>query len=121
MPEVNVEIVKQKIVTANITVPRKSLKNLEVSIECRTKIKAPRNENDRSILLDMELKVDAKNDGLMIEFDSDTVFELDQKPDDYNIVAEQKLIPLAREALFKKLDEILVSMGYKEMKLAEKM
>lgn len=120
MSEISAKIVRQKIVSANIIVSRKSLKSLEIGVECRAKVKKPHDEEDSSVLLNIELNVSTKNDDLKIEFDSDTIFELDQVPDDYDKTAEQILIPIARTRLFEKLDEILVNMGYEKMKLAEK-
>lgn len=121
MSEINAKIIKLKIISANIIVSRRPLKRLEVSVECRAKLKTPGEQDNKSVLLNIELSVGAKNDDLKIEFDADTIFELDQIPDDYNMIAEQKLIPLARTVLFEKLDEMLVSMGYEKMKLAEQM
>ena len=56
-----------------------------------------------------------------MELVSDIVFELNQLPDDYNEIAEQKLVPMAREMLLNSLDDMLVVMGYSKMELAQKM
>ncbi len=55
-----------------------------------------------------------------MELVSDIVFELDQLPDDYNTIAEHKLVPMAMEPLLDSLDNILVAMGYNKMELAKK-
>ena len=41
----------------------------------------------------------SKDEELKMELVSDIVFELDQLPDDYNAIAEQKLVPMARTTL----------------------
>lgn len=72
------------------------------------------------MLLNIKLFLATPTDDLKAELTADIIFELDYVPDDYNIIAEQKLIPLARTSLFEKWDEILVAMGYKKMRLADK-
>lgn len=121
MLEIKSRLAKQKIVSANIVVSRKPLKNLTLEIECRAKVRTPSDDKDGIVLLNMELKISTQNDDLNISLNADIIFELDQIPEDYITVAEQKLIPLARTSLYEKLDEILVSMGYQKMGLAEKM
>lgn len=71
-------------------------------------------------MLTMELHVNTVNKDIQIEFEADVIFELGCVPSDYNDVAEQHLIPLARTSLLEKLDDILIDMGYKEMGLAKR-
>lgn len=56
-----------------------------------------------------------------MEFASDIIFELDKLPNDYNELAEQKLVPMARESMLNSLDDMLVIMGYNKMELAKKL
>lgn len=121
MQEINVKIINQKISSSNIFISQNLSKKFELSMECRAKIKTSKDENDKSILLNIELNIGSKDEELKIKLVSDTVFELDQLPDDYNIIAEQKLVPMARETLLNSLDDILVVMGYNKMELAKKM
>jgi hypothetical protein len=121
MQEINAKIVKQKIISSNISISQDLTKRFELNMECRAKMKTPKNEEDKSVLLNIELIIETKDEELKIEFASDFIFELDQLPDDYNELAEQKLVPMARESILNSLDDILVIMGYNKMELAKKM
>lgn len=120
MQEINAKIVKQKIISSNIYISRNLPKKFGFSIECKSKMKTPKNEEDKSILFNIELNIISKDEELKIELISDIVFELTQLTDDYDNIAEQKLVPMASEKLLNTLDDILVVMGYKKMELAQK-
>lgn len=120
MSEVNAKIFKQKIVKSNIYVSRTIERQFELNIACRAQVKPPNNKDDTTVLLTMELHVDTENEEIKIEFEADVYFELGCIPEDYNEVAEEYLIPLARTSLLDKLDDILINMGYKEMGLAQR-
>lgn len=121
MQEINVKIIKQKISSSNIFISQNLSKKFELNMECRAKIKTSKDEDDKSVLLNIGLNIGSKDEELKMELVSDIVFELDQLPDDYNSIAEQKLVPMARAALLNSLDDILVIMGYNKMELAKKM
>lgn len=121
MQEINVKIINQKISSSNIFISQNLSKKFELSMECRAKMKTSKNEDDKSVLLNIELNIGSKDEELKMELVSDIVFELDQLPDDYNAIAEQKLVPMARATLLNSLDDILVVMGYNKMELAKKM
>lgn len=121
MQENNVKIIDQKISSSYIFISQNLSKKFELSMECRAKIKTSKNEDDKNVLLNMELNIGSKDEELKIELVSDIIFEFDQLPEDYNAIAEQKLVPMARESLLNSLDDILVVMGYSKMELAKKM
>lgn len=121
MKEINVVIVNQKVISSNIFLSKDLPKKLNITMECRAKMKTPKDENDRNVFLNVELNLLSKDGRLKIELVSDILFELDSLPDDYGKFAEQKLVPMARESLLNSLDDILVVMGYKKMGLAKKM
>lgn len=121
MQEIKVKIAKQKIVSSNIFISQNLSKKFELNIGCKAKVKTSKNEEEKSVLLNIELNIGTKDEELKIELVSDIIFELDQLPDDYNEIAEQKLVPMAKEALLNSLDEMLVVMGYNKMELAKKM
>lgn len=121
MQEINVKIINKKITSSNIFISEKLSTKFELSMECRVKMKKSKDEDDKSVLLNMELNILSKDEELKIELISDIVFELEQLPDDYNTIAEQKLVPMARESLLNSLDDILIVMGYNKMELAQKM
>ncbi len=121
MQEINARIIKQKMISSNIFISQNLANTFELSMECRAKMKTPKNEEDKSVLLNIELNIDTKDEELRMNVVSHIIFELDQLPDDYNEIAEQKLVPMAREALLNSLDDMLVIMGYQKMQLAKKM
>lgn len=121
MQENDVRIVKQLITGSKIFISEKLAKKFEIGMECRANIKPSKREDDKSILLNLELNISTKDEELKIELVSDIIFELEKFPDDYTEIAEQKLIPIAKENLLNSLDDMLVIMGYQKMELAKKM
>lgn len=120
MSEINAKIIDQKIISAHITISREIKNSIDLKLSCQAKLKTPQDIENNSVLLNIKLFLATPTDDLKAELTADIIFELDYVPDDYNIIAEQKLIPLARTSLFEKWDEILVAMGYKKMRLADK-
>lgn len=121
MQEINIILQKQKIIHSNIFVSRDLSKKFELSMECKAKMMTSKDENDNNVLLNIELKLGTKDEELKIEIESDMIFELGESLNDYNEIAEQKLVPMAKRALLNSLDEMLIIMGYSKMNLAEKM
>ncbi|MCR1919462.1 hypothetical protein NSA48_10495 [Frisingicoccus caecimuris] len=120
MSEINAKIIDQKIISTHITISREIKNSIDLKLSCQAKLKTPQDIENNSVLLNIKLFLATPTDDLKAELTADIIFELDYVPDDYNIIAEQKLIPLARTSLFEKWDEILVAMGYKKMRLADK-
>lgn len=120
MQDISAKIVKQKIISSNIFISQNLPEKFKISIECKAKMKVSKSEEDKNILLNIVLNIGTKDEELRIELISDTVFELEQLPDECNDIAEQKLVPMASENLLNSLDDILVIMGYKKMELAKK-
>ena len=120
MSEINAKIIDQKIISTHITISREIKNSIDLKLSCQAKLKTPQDIENNSVLLNINLFLATPTDDLKAELTADIIFELDYVPDDYNIIAEQKLIPLARTSLFEKWDEILVAMGYKKMRLADK-
>lgn len=117
---IKAKIIDQKIISTHITISREIKNSIDLKLGCQAKLKTPRDIENKSVLLNIKLILATPTDDLKAELIADIIFGLDYMPDDYNIIAEQKLIPLARTSLFEKLDEILVAMGYKKMHLANK-
>lgn len=120
MQDINTKIIKQKIISSNIFISQELSKRFELNMVCKADIMTAKDEDDKSVLLNIKLNIGTKDEKLKIELVSDFIFELDQILDDYNEIAEQKLVPMAREALLNSLDDILAAMGYRKMELANK-
>lgn len=121
MQEINAKIIKQTIISSNIFISQNLLKKFELGMECRAKMKTPKDAEDKRVLLNVELNIGSKDEELKVEMEADIIFELNHLTDDYNQIAEQILVPMAREALLNTLDDILVVMGYNRIELAKKM
>ena len=121
MQEIKATIVEQKIISSSIFISEDLSKKFEFSMQCKAKLKTSKDEEDKSVLLNIELTILTKDEKFNVKFVSFFIFKLDQLPDDYDNIAEEKLIPMAREALLDSLDEMLVTMGYSKMELAKRM
>lgn len=121
MQEIKAQIVEQRIISSSIFISEDLSKKFEFSMQCKAKLKTSKNEEDKSVLLNIELTISTKDEKFNVKFVSFFIFKLDQLPDDYDNIAEEKLIPMAREALLDSLDEMLVTMGYSKMELAKRM
>lgn len=120
MQEINVKLIKQRINNSNISISRDLTRKVELKMECKAKMKTSKNEDDKRVLLNIELNIDSIDEELKIGLVSDTIFELDLLPNDYSEIIEQKLVPTAMETLLNSLDEMLAVMGYSKMGLAKK-
>lgn len=121
MQEIKAQIVEQRIISSSIFISEDLSKNFELSMQCKAKLKTSKDEEDKSVLLNIELTISTKDEKFNVKFVSFFIFKLDQLPDDYDNIAEEKLIPMARESLLDSLDEMLVTMGYSKMELAKRM
>ena len=121
MEEINAKIITKRIFSSNIYIPQNIDKNLNLTMKSNVKMKTPKKEGDKTVLLNMELVVCTKDEKLNIALVADVIFELERVPENYNEIAENKLVPMAREDLLNSMDEMLVIMGYKKMELKKRM
>lgn len=120
MLEVNAQIVYQRITSSNIFISHDLSDHFELNVQCRAKLNTAKDVNDSTVLLNMNLVMNSPDEKLKVDLTADIIFELNERCDNYNEIVEQKLIPIAREALFDTFDKILVDMGHEKMQLAEK-
>ena len=120
MQEINARIIKQNIISSNIFISQTLEKNFQLNMTCKVKLKTPKDEENKSVLLNMKLNLESKDEKLKVELISDIIFELDRMPENYDEIAEKKVIPMAQESLLNSLDEILIVMGYSKMELTKK-
>ena len=120
MQEINAKIVTKRIISSNIYIPQMLDKNLKLNMKCKAQMKTPKKEGDKSVLLNTELSVCAKDEKLKMDLVADIIFVLEKLPEDYNEIAEKKLVPMAQEVLLDSMDEMLVIMGYKKMELRKR-
>ena len=120
MQEINAKIVTKRISSSNIYIAQNVDKNLKLNMKCKAKMRTPKKEGDKSVLLNIELLVCAEDKDVNIALVADVIFELEKLPENYNEIAENKLVPMAREELLDSMDEILVIMGYKKMELKKR-
>ncbi len=120
MQEINAKIVTKRIISSNIYIPQMLDKNLKLNMKCKAQMKTPKKEGDKSVLLNTELSVCTKDEKLKMDLVADIIFVLEKLPEDYNEIAEKKLVPMAQEVLLDSMDEMLVIMGYKKMELRKR-
>ena len=118
MQEISAKIIQQKIVESNIFISRDMEDKIDINMVCKVNLKMPKKREEKSVLLEVQLNISAK-EILKIELKADVFFELEQVLNDYNEIAEKKLIPMACKALLNSLDNILIEMGYSKMQLAD--
>lgn len=120
MQKIKAKLVKQRIITSNICIDSNTNKTLLINMEGKTQLKTSKDkENNNSVLLLHDLNISSENREVHIELEAEAVFELSEIPDDYTVIAEKELVPMAREDLLNALDDILVIMGYNKMELAK--
>lgn len=120
MQGINVKIINQKMYKTNVYISQNLAKKFEIAIECKARLKTSVNSMEKRVLLDIEMNLQSKDEEVKVELAAETVFELDQLPDNYDEIAEQKMVPMAKESLLNSLDDILNIMGYKKMELAQR-
>lgn len=118
MQEISVKILKQKIVESKIYISEDFGGKLQVNMNCKATLKKPKNLEDKSVLLTIVFNINAKED-LKIELNADVIFEVEELLENYDEIAEKKMIPMACKSLLNSLDDMLVVMGYNKMELAK--
>ena len=120
MQEISAKIEKYRITSSNIHISEKVSKVRNLSVESKAMLKMPKDKENETVLLNVELNLRSADDEIRMNMVSDIIFELSQLPDDYNEVAEHELVPMARDLLLNLIDNMLEIMGYNKMGLAQK-
>ncbi|UYJ48049.1 MAG: hypothetical protein OGM16_07340 [Lachnospiraceae bacterium] len=120
MQETNAKILKQQITNTNINISQDLTKKFGLTVKYQAELRPPKNEEEKTLLLKVKLNISSKDEALKIELIANIIFELSSTPEDYDKIAEEFLVPMARESLLNSLDDILVSMGYGKLELAAK-
>lgn len=93
----------------------------EMQIDSRSKIREPINDNDTTLLLNLELNINSKDEMLNISIISDVIFDLHALYNDYEEIAEKELVPMAMKEISFSLDQMLLIMGYSKLDIANKL
>ena len=134
MQETNAKILKQQITNTNINISQDLTKKFGLTVKYQAELRPPKNEEEKTLLIKVKLNISSKDErnalvsktsfckdeALKIELIANIIFELSSTPEDYDKIAEEFLVPMARESLLNSLDDILVSMGYGKLELAAK-
>lgn len=87
--------------------------SLQLKIQTESRILPPKNKYDKTALFIIEASItDTSDENIKIDIISNIIFEFDNIPEDYDEVAKDLCIPLAQNAVFEKVDDILEIMGY---------
>lgn len=120
MSEVNAKIIEQKITTTHISLSNNLPKAFKLKIASKAKVREHKNPEENKVLLSIILEISIPDsEELQIKFVADVFFNIDCVPEDYDKFAEEKLVPLATNSLYRTLDEILHQMGYRGLGLSD--
>ena len=108
-----------KLLKAEINIMRNMPKQCELKVKRKAQISAPKEEGDRTALLNLGLSVESE--GIKIELEADTILEFETIPEDYVKIGEEICVPMVQKEMLKRLDEMLVQMGYEKLHLSEKL
>ncbi len=87
-------------------------------IECKAKINPPKNKEDNTALLIMNVKVFDPDNEVKIECETYFIFEFDEIPSDYDGAAIDICAPIAQERVFSIIDTVLENLGYPKLNLS---
>lgn len=121
MEAIEAKIVEQKFLDCNFSFPRKLLENVNVNLATKANIRLPQDAENKSVLLNTVVEITNPDEEVNVLVDVDTIFELNKIPDNYEQLAEKKLLPMALVSLFHKMDNLLEIMGHNKMRLAEQL
>ena len=111
-----------KLLKAEINIMRNMPKQCELKVKRKAQISAPKEEGDRTALLNLGLSVETiESEGIKIELEADTILEFETIPEDYVKIGEEICVPMVQKEMLKRLDEMLFQMGYEKLHLSEKL
>ena len=116
-----IEILSHKISDIQISIDDDVKEKFEMQIDSRSKIREPINDNDTTLLLNLELNINSKDEMLNISIISDVIFDLHALYNDYEEIAEKELVPMAMKEISFSLDQMLLIMGYSKLDIANKL
>ncbi|MGB4661460.1 MAG: hypothetical protein WBI07_19970 [Mobilitalea sp.] len=115
------KILKKRINKVHIDISQNLSGEFKLKAESKVQVKTPKEEEEKTALILIETSISIPDsDDINIILNAEYVSKFDGVPSDYNTFIEEKCIPLAQEALFKSLDNIIIEMGYEKLGLAEK-
>lgn len=121
MQNKEIEILSHKISDIQISIDDDVKEKFEMQIDSRSKIREPINDNDTTLLLNLELNINSKDEMLNISIISDVIFDLHALYNDYEEIAEKELVPRAMKEISFSLDQMLLIMGYSKLDIANKL
>lgn len=121
MQNKEIEILSHKISDIQISIDDDVKEKFEMQIDSRSKIREPINDNDTTLLLNLELNINSKDEMLNISIISDVIFDLHALYNDYEEIAEKELVPMAMKEISFSLDQMLLIMGYSKLDIANKL
>lgn len=121
MQNKEIEILSHKISDIQISIDDDVKEKFEMQIDSRSKIREPINDNDTTLLLNLELNINSKDEMLNISIISDVIFDLHALYNDYEEIAEKELVPMEMKEISFSLDQMLLIMGYSKLDIANKL
>ncbi len=113
MKSENVKILKINFTDAKFKFDVTKKESLQLQIQTDSTLHLPKNNEDKTVLYTINIKMNTvDSDEIIINITADVIFELDEIPEDYNVISEETCSPMAINAVFAKMDDIIEIMGY---------
>lgn len=113
-------IIKTRVTKLEINIDMETASSFELKVECRARLNPPKDSNDDTALLIMNVKLqDANDEKIDIECEVYFVFKFDQIPEEYDTDVTEACAPMAQQKAYDIIDKALESIGYPRLDLSK--
>lgn len=114
----NAKILKTTIDSFQSNFNLEESKSFQMDVRLEASIKQPQNPKDNTALLTFNTQISSNDDSVSLNMESAIIFEFDEIPSDYQLVAKDICIPMAQKEILGRIDNILENLGYPEIKFS---
>lgn len=119
MTDYTVKIKKQTVKEVVLRITPLKAKERVIKVEIKAQIGAPKDKDNDTALLNVELEGTSKDDDkFFLHIETDFIFEFGTIPDNYQEVAKTTCLPLVQERIYDIADKILEAAGHPPLRLA---
>lgn len=114
----NAKILKTTIDSFQSNFNLEESKSFQMDVRLEASINQPQNPKDNTALLTFNTQISSNDDSVSLNMESAIIFEFDEIPSDYQLVAKDVCIPMAQKEILGRIDNILENLGYPEIKFS---
>lgn len=114
----NAKILKTRIDSFQSNFNLEESKSFQMEVSLEASINQPQNPDDNTALLTFNTKIASSDDSVSLNMESSLIFEFDEIPLDYQLIAKELCIPMAQKEILGRIDNILENLGYPEIKFS---